>query len=151
MVEARKATATVAVRITTIEKGEKVIVLLIILALIMERTVRREVVMVIARSVHTETVPTIMKEESSVLLTILVLTIMVDVRSVRTLLVSTTTRKEESSVHIVRALTMHNRVENSAHIVLVLITMADSRADMVAHREVTVRVLPITTRMQNIA
>lgn len=54
MVEARKATATVAVRITTIEKGEKVIVLLIILALIMERTVRREVVTVIARSVHTE-------------------------------------------------------------------------------------------------
>jgi hypothetical protein len=71
MVEARKATATVAVRITTIEKGEKVIVLLIILALIMERTVRREVVTVIARSVHTETAPTIMKEESSVLLTIL--------------------------------------------------------------------------------
>ena len=123
MVEARKATATVAVRITTIEKGEKVIVLLIILALIMERTVRREVVTVIARSVHTETVPTIMKEENSVLLTILVLTtIMVDVRSVRTLLVSTTTRKEENSVHIVRALTMHNRVENSARIVLVLTT-----------------------------
>ena len=98
MVEARKATATVAVRITTIEKGEKVIVLLIILALIMERTVRREVVTVIARSVHTETVPTIMKEENSVLLTILVLTtIMVDVRSVRTLLVSTTTRKEENN------------------------------------------------------
>ena len=78
-------------------------------------------------------------------------TIMVDVRSVRTLLVSTTTRKEENSVHIVRALTMHNRVENSARIVLVLITMADSRADMVVHREVTVRVLPTTTRMQNIA
>ena len=152
MVEARKAIATVAVRITTIEKGEKVIVLLIILALIMERTVRREVVMVIARSVHTETVPTIMKEENSALLTILVLTtIMVDVRSVRTLLVSTTTRKEENSVHIVRALTMHNRVENSARIVLVLITMADSRADMVVHREVTVRALPTTTRMQNIA
>lgn len=132
-------------------EGEKVIVLLIILALIMERTVRREVVTVIARSVHTETAPTIMKEESSVLLTILVsTTIMVDVRSVHTLLVSTTTRKEENSVHIARALIMHNRVENSVRIVLVLTTMADSRVDMVVHREVTVRVLPTTTRMQNI-
>ena len=73
--------------------------------------------------------------QSSVLLTILVLTtIMVDVRSVHTLLVSTTTRKEENSVRIV----------------LVLTTMADSRVDMVVHREVTVRVLPTTTRMQNI-
>jgi type II secretory pathway component PulK len=152
MVEARKAIATVAVRIITIEKGEKGIVLLIILVLIMERTVRREGAMAIARSVRTETVPIIMKEGNSVLLTILVLTtIMVDVCSVHTLLVSTTIRKEENSVHIVHALTMHSKVESSARIVLVLTTMADSRVDMVVHREVTVRVLPTTTRMQNIA
>ena len=42
------------------------------------------------------------------------------------------------------------QVENSVRIVLVLTTMADSRVDMVVHREVTVRVLPTTTRMQNI-
>ena len=74
---------------------------------------------------------------------------MVDVRSVRTLLVSTTTRKEENSVHIVRALTMHNRVENSARIVLVLTTMADSRVDMVAfaHRKYLQIIIMLLTQL----
>ena len=154
-VEARKATATVAVRITTIEKGERGIALLIIPASITttERTVRREEVMAIVRSVLMATVRITMKEANSALLTTRVsITTMEDVRSVLTATARIiTTMRVVNSARIVRAsTTADSRVVNSVRIVLAL-TTADSKVVMVARREDTVRVQPTTIRMRNTA
>ena len=154
-VEARKATATVAVRTITIEKGERVIALPIILVSITTtgRTVRREVATAIVRSVLMGTVRITMKEANSVLLTTRVsITTTEDVRSV---LMATariiTTMRGVNSARIVRAsTTADSRVVNSVPIVRVSITV-DSKAGMVVRKEDTVRVQPTTIRMRNTA
>ena len=154
-VEARKATATVAVRITTIEKGERGIALLIIPVSITttERTVRREEVMAIVRSVLTATVRTTMKEANSVLLTTPVSITTVDVRSVRmeTARIITTTRVV-NSVRIVRVSTTAGSrvVNNSVHSVRASTTEV-SKVVTVVRKVDTVRVQPTTIRMRNTA